>query len=341
MLRLLRLLSMLPVQFLCSHRDLTLENLALRQQLAVLRRRHPQPRFAASDRFFWVILRRLWAGWKRALVLVEPDSVVRWHRAGFKLYWTWISRHRIRVGRKCVSRELRELIFRIVAENSTWGAPRIHGELQMLGFDLSERTVLRWMKKAPRNPEPAKRWAAFLQNHREAIAAMDFFTVPTLTFGVLYGFFVIAHERRRIIYFNVTKHPTSAWIVQQLREGFPYDSAPGYLIFDRGSNFNEEVIDTLNSFGIKPKRTSFRSPWQNGVAERWVGSCRRDLLDHVIIVNQRHLKRLMYEYIRYYHDDRTHLGLGKGTPEGRKAEKNSGVNRRVISVPRLGGLHHR
>jgi putative transposase len=163
-----------------------------------------------------------------------------------------------------------------------------------------ERTVMRWMRKAPRDPEAAKRWAAFLSNHREAIAAMDFFTVPTLTFGVLYCFFVIARDRRRILHCTVTKHPNSAWVVQQLREAFPYDSAPGYLIFDRGASFNEEVIDTVKSFGIQPKRTSFRSPWQNGVGERWVGNCRREVLDHVILLNQGHLKRLMMEYIRYY-----------------------------------------
>jgi transposase InsO family protein len=241
----------------------------------------------------------------------------------------------------CVSRELRDLIFCMVTENPAWGAPRIHGELKMLGFDNSERTVLRWMRKAPRNPEPAKRWAAFLSNYREAIAAMDFFTVPTLTFGVLYCFFVIAHDRRRILHCNVTKHPTSAWVIQQLREAFPYDAAPGYLIFDRGTTFNEEVIDTVNSFCIQPKRTSFRSPWQNGVAERWVGNCRRDLLDHVTVLNERHLKRLMNEYVRYYQEDRTHLALAKGTPAGREAENKPGVGSRVASMPRLGGLHHR
>jgi transposase InsO family protein len=211
----------------------------------------------------------------------------------------------------------------------------------MLGFEISERTVLRWMRKAPRSPERAMRWAAFLSNHREAIAAMDFFAVPTLTFGVLYCFFVIAHDRRRILHCNVTKHPTSAWVVQQLREAFPYDTAPKYLIFDRGTQFNEEVIDTLKSIDIKPKRTSFRSPWQNGVAERWVGNCRRDLLDHVIVLNERHLKRLMKNYVRYYHEDRTHLGLAKGTPGGREAEENTGASRKVISMLRLGGLHHR
>ncbi len=257
------------------------------------------------------------------------------------LNWTWLSRHRSRVGRRCVRRELRELIFRFVAENRTWGAPRIHGELKMLGFEVSERTVLRWMRKAPGNPEPARRWAAFLSNHREAIAAMDFFTVPTLTLGVLYCFFVIAHDRRRILHCNVTRHPTSAWVIQQLREAFPYDSAPGYLIFDRGSNFNEEVIDTVKSFGIQPKRTSFCSPWQNGVAERWVGNCRRDLLDHVIVLNERHLKRLIHEYVRYYNDDRTHLALEKGTPAGREQSDGAEPDCGIVSMPRLGGLHHR
>jgi transposase InsO family protein len=245
------------------------------------------------------------------------------------------------VGRKRIGIELRELIFRMVAENPTWGAPRVHGELTMLGFDVSERTVLRWMRKASRGPEPAKRWATFLSNHREAIAAMDFFTVPTLTSGVLYCFFVISHDRRKILHCNITKHPNSSWVAQQLREAFPYDSAPEYLIFDRAANFNDQVVSTIRTLGIEPKRTSFRSPWQNGVAERWVGSCRRDLLDHVIVLNQRHLKRLINEYVRYYHEDRTHLALVKGTPARRIAEKESSIGQRVISMPRLGGLHHR
>lgn len=340
-MRLLRLLFVVATRFFFSRRELLLENLALRQQLAVLKARQPKPRLATADRLFWTMLRRLWPGWKRALILVQPETVVRWHRSGFKLYWKWLSQHRTGAGRRCVSRELRELIFRMVAENPTWGAPRIHGELKMLGFDISERTVLRWMRKAPRRPEPTKRWMAFLSNHREAIAAMDFFIVPTLTFGVLHCFFVIAHDRRRILHCNVTRHPSSAWISQQLREAFPDDSAPDYLIFDRGANFNEGVINTVKSFGIQPKRTSFRSPWQNGVAERWVGNCRRDLLDHVIILNERHLKRLMTEYISYYHEDRTHLALEKGTPVGRVAENSSDAGSRVISMPRLGGLHHR
>ena len=170
---------------------------------------------------------------------------------------------------------------------------------------------------------------------------MDFFTVPTITFGVLYCFFVIAHDRRRILHFNVTRHPTSAWVVQQLRGAFPYDSAPSYLIFDRGANFNHDVVDTIKSFGIQPKRTSLQSPWQNGIAERFVGNSRRDLLDHVIVLNERHLKRLVNEYVDYYHEDRTHLGLAKETPAGREVETNPESQCKVVSMPRLGGLHHR
>jgi transposase InsO family protein len=341
MLHVLKLIFGVLVRCFRARRDLLLENLALRQQLCALSRRRPQPRFSNGDRLLWVMLRRLWSGWQKALILVQPETVVRWHRAGFKLYWKWISRSRVRVGRRPTSKEIRELIFRMVAENSTWGAPRIHGELKMLGFDLSERTVLRWMREAPRNPQLATRWAAFLSNHRDAIAAMDFFTVPTLTFGVLYCFFVISHERRRILHFHATQHPTGAWVSQQLREAFPYDCAARYLILDRASNFDGDVMEIIKSFGLEPKRTSYKSPWQNGVAERFVGSCRRDLLDHVIVLDEYHLRRLMNSYVRYYHEDRTHLGLAKETPGNRPAEKSAGPTSRVVSLPRLGGLHHR
>jgi transposase InsO family protein len=194
------------------------------------------------------------------------------------------------------------------------------------------------MRKAPRDPKQAKRWLAFLRNHREAIAAMDFFTVPTITFGMLYCFFVISHNRRKILHVNVTTHPTSSWIVQQLREAFPFESTTRHLILDRDGKYGLEVWVAVRSLQINPVRTSFRSPWQNGIAERWVESCRRDVLDHVIAINESHLKRLLGEYIRYYHEDRTHLGLGKNTPDGRLRSAGLG---RVTSLPRLGGLHHR
>src|SRR6267378_149980 len=191
------------VRLLRARRSLLLENLALRQQLAVLKRRHPRPRLELLDKLFWVAVRRFWSGWKQALLIVSPETVVRWHRSGFALYWRAISKARGVVGRKRISKEVRDLIFRIVMENPTWGAPRIHGELLMLGFDVSERTISRWMRRVPRDAERAKRWLAFLRNHREVIAAMDFFTVPTARFSVLYCFFVISHDRRQILHVNV------------------------------------------------------------------------------------------------------------------------------------------
>jgi putative transposase len=338
MICLLRLWLGLLIRGFHSRRNLLLENLALRQQLAAFKRKHSRPKLDLFDKLFWIAIRRFWSRWKQALIVVTPETVVRWHQAGFHLYWKLISKVRNRVGRKPMAKEIRELIFRIVAENSTWGAPRIHGELLMLGFEISERTISRWMKRAPRDPQPAKRWLAFLQNHREAIAAMDFFTVPTISFGMLYCFFVIAHDRRRILHFNVTKHPTSSWIVQQLREAFPFDSAFRYLIFDRDAKYGLQMTAFVKSLGISPIQTSFESPWQNGVAERWVGSCRSDLLDHIIALNERHLKRLLSEYVHYHHEDRTHLGLGKETPGHRIRSITSG---RLISQNRLGGLHHR
>ncbi|HWC16231.1 MAG TPA: integrase core domain-containing protein, partial [Terriglobales bacterium] len=209
-----------------------------------------------------------------------------------------------------------------------------------LGFVLSERTVSRWLRRAPKKPDTGRLWKAFLNNHREVITAMDFFTVPTLSFSVLYCFFVIAHDRRRILHFNVTKHPSSFWIAQQLRESFPAPHSHKFLIFDGDAKFGNEVLSATAAVELISARTSFPGLWQNGVAERWVGSCRRDLLDHVLALNVRHLKRLLAEYVRYYHDDRTHLGLQKETPGQRKTADRVG-SCRVISIPRLGGLHHR
>jgi putative transposase len=338
MVDIIRLLVGAILRLFRTRRNLLLENLALRQQLAVLKRKHPRPKLAAFDKLFWTAASRSWPQWKQALIVVTPDTMTRWHRAGFRLYWRLISKVRKPVGRRQTPREVRQLIFGMVVENPTWGAPRIHGELLMLGFDVSERTISRWMKRAPKDPEPSKRWQTFLRNHREAIAAMDFFTVPTITFGVLYCFFIIGHDRRRILHCNVTKHPTSMWIVRQLREAFPFDFATRFLIFDRDAKYGLEVPAAVRSLKMSPVRTSFRSPWQNSVAERWVASCRRDLLDHIIAVNERHLKRLLHEYVHYYHEDRTHLGLGKGTPNYRIRSMTWG---RVLAHERLGGLHHR
>jgi hypothetical protein len=244
------------VRILRVRRSLPLENLALGHQLAVLKRRHPRPRLDLLDKLFWVAVRRLWSGWQQSLIVVTLETVVRWHRAGFRWYWKLISTVRTPVGRRPTSKQVQELIFRMVVEKSTWGAPRIHGELLMLGLDVSERTISRWMKRAPRDPEPARRWLTFLRNPREAIAAMDFFTVPTITFSSLYCFFVITHDRRRILHFNVTKHPTSSWIVEQLREAFPFGSTPSFVIFDRDAKYGLEVPAAVRSLRVSPVRTA-------------------------------------------------------------------------------------
>jgi len=226
-------------------------------------------------------------------------------------------------------------------ENAGWGAPKIHGELLKLGFAVCERTVARYLRRLRRRGDPGKRWLTFLQNHREVIVALDFFTVPTVTFKLLYCFFVIEHGRRKILHFNTTRHPTAEWVMQQLREAFPEAGPYRYVILDRDSKFDAEVITFLKATGLKPKRTSIQSPWQNGTAERWVGGCRRELLDFVIPLNEEHLRRLLREYIGYFHQDRIHDSLEKDTPNQRLVEQKPAANAAVISIPRLGGLHHR
>ena len=335
------ILSMLAViRVFCQNRsDTALEVLALRQQIVVLKRKRPRPVLNSLDRLFWTTLRRFWSRWSDVLVIVKPETVIDWHRAGFRLYWRWRSRRR--GGRPKVTDEIRASIRRLAEENPDWGAPKLHGELLKLGFVVSERTVARYLRRIRHRGDPGKRWLAFLQNHREIIVAFDFFTVPTLTFRMLYCFFVIEHGRRRILHFNVTRHPTAEWVVQQLREAFPEAGPYRYVILDRDSKFDATVITFLKATGLKPKRTSIQSPWQNGTAERWVGSCRREILDHVIVLDERHLLRLMRDYVNYYHEDRIHDSLEKDTPDKRTIEAKPATAAELVSLPRLGGLHHR
>jgi putative transposase len=249
-----------------AREDLVLENLALRRQLLALHAQRPRRRLTALHKLFWVALRTLWSGWRKPLVLITPSTVVNWHHAGFRLYWAWVSRFRRVGGRKHIGKEVRALIFRMVAENPTWGAPRIQGELLKLGFEVSERSVSRWIRRAPRDPNPVKRWLTFLRNHREAIAAMDFFTVPTLTFDVLYCFFDVCHDRRKILHFNVKRNPHALWVVQQLREAWAHKQPHRFLLFDRDTRFGADVVSAVRDMGSELTRTAFRSPWQNGVA---------------------------------------------------------------------------
>ena len=325
--------------FLVTRHKLALEAVALRQQLAVLKRKQPRPRLKRRDRLFWTVLRRLYSGWADTLMIVKPETVVSWHRAGFRLFWHWRSRQR---GRPKVNNEIRELIRRMHDDNPNWGAPRIHGELLLLGFNVSEPTVSRYLRrlKRRRDKHKAQRWRTFLNNHRELIVAFDFFTVPTLMFKTLYCFFVIEHGRRQILHFNCTAHPTSDWIVQQLREALPLPCRFRYALFDNDAKFGHDVISLLNASGIRPTRTTVRSPWQNGIAERWVESIRTEMFDHVIPINECHLRRLGLEYLAYYHQDRTHIGLQKNTPFHRMIQARPIGPSKIVSQPRIGGLHH-
>ncbi len=321
-----------------SRSDLILENLALRQQVAVFTRTKPRAQLEPEDRILWVALRQSWSRWRDALAIVKPETVVSWHRSAFRRYWTSLSNP---PGRPKLGAEIRALVVRMASENPTWGAPRIHGELLKLGFRVSERTVSRYLPRDRPGQGAGKGWVTFLRNHREVLAAMDFFTVPTAMFRILYVWFVIHHDRRKILHFNVTEHPTAAWVIQQLRESFPYDTVPAYLVLDRDSIFATNVISTVRALGIEPKRTAYRSPWQNGVAERWIGSCRRELLDRVMVLDAGHLRRLLREYVEYYSIDRCHLGLEKDAPDRRPTQRRPSRRARVVSLPRVGGLHHR
>lgn len=312
------------------------EILALRQQVAVLKRKRPRPALRVVDRVFWVVLSCLWAGWRHSLVIVRPETVIGWHRKGFRLFWTRKSRPG-KPGRPPVSREIRDLVRRMTRENTLWGAPRIHGELLKLGFSISQAAVSKYMVRHP--SPPSQSWRTFLTNHADCLASIDFFVVPTATFRLLFGFIVLHHERRRIVHFGVTANPTMAWVAQQIREAFPWDTPPRYLLRDRDAVYGVEFRDRVVSMGIEEVVTAPRSPWQNPYVERVIGTLRRECLDHVIILNERHLRRILRSYRDYYHGSRTHLSLGKDTPDGRPAQPASFG--KVVSLPKVGGLHHR
>jgi len=318
------------------HRDLALENLALRQQLAIFKRRHPRPRLRPTDRIFWVWLSKIWAGWREALIIVKPETVIAWHRQAFCFYWRWLSRRKS-IGRPRVLAEVRTLIKQMAQANPLWGAPRIHGELQNLGLEVSERTVSRLMPR--RREAPSQRWRTFLDNHLVDIITIDFFTVPTASFRVLFVMVVLAHHRRRIVHFNVTANPIAVWAAQQVVEAFPEESAPRFLIRDRDQIYGEEFCRRVKGMGIEEVITAARSPWQNPFVVRVIGSLQRECLDHVIVVNENHLRRILKSYCQYYHRTRTHLGLAKDAPEPRaKQPPNLGA---VIEIAEVGGLHHR
>ena len=319
-----------------SRQEQAIVELALRQQLAVYVHKHPRPRLSLADRLFWVALSRYWPRWRSALVLVRPETVIRWHRRGFRHYWRSISARE--PGRPPLSTATRQLILRMGAENP-WRARRIQAELSKLGIRVSLATISRYLPKVSPGPEYQHRWLTFLRNHKDWIAGMDFFVVPTVRFQLLYVWFAIDHGRRRILHFNVTASPIAPWVIQQLRHAFE-EPAHRFLIFDNDTIFSAEATRSISGFGIRPRRTDFRSPWQNGTAERFVGTVRRELLDHVIVLNEDHLRRLLREYIEYYNAERVHTAISDA-PAGRALDNAPSNRARAIGLPRVGGLHHR
>jgi transposase InsO family protein len=313
--------------------ELEAEILVLRQQINVLRRANPKRlRFGSIDRLVLGGVCGLFPKVNDALAIVRPDTVIGWHRAGFRVYWRWKSRRRC--GRPTVSLEIRRFIREMSIANPLWGAPRIHGELLKLGIDIGQTSVAKYM--ARRRGPPSQGWKTFLRNHADGIAAMDLFVVPTISFRLLYGLLIVAHGRRQILWFGVTAHPTAEWIANQITEAFGWEQAPQYLIRDRDGVYGEVFIRRLRSMGIRDRPTSPRSPWQNGYAERLIGSIRRECVDHIVVFGERHLRQVLLLYMNYYNETRTHLSLSKDAPSSRAAETVG----RIICRPILGGLHH-
>ncbi len=327
------IVSMLSRRFR-SRAVVELENLALRHQLHVLRRQRPgRLRLFAIDRLLWVLLYRLWPRCLEVMVLVKPATVIQWHRQGFRLFWRWRSRS----GRPSMDREIRDLIRQMSSANPLWGAPRIHGELLKLGIEVSQATVAKYMVRRLGAPSPT--WRSFLRNRSEGIAAIDMFVVASASFRLLYVMIFLAHDHWKIMRTAVTEHPTAGWLSRQITEAFPWETAPRYLLRDRDASFGSDFRSRVEAMGITEVITAPRSPWQNAYVERVIGSIRREYLDHVLIFNERHLRRVLSSYVDYYHRIRTHLSLDKDCPDPRPImPPRIG---KVIAIPQVGGLHHR
>jgi transposase InsO family protein len=309
------------------------ENAVLRHQLIVLRRR-PRGRVSLTnlDRWFFIQLYRWFPAILKVLTIIRPETLVRWHRSGFRCYWRRKSRPG--GGRPKIETELRVLIRRMSVENPLWGAPRIHGELLKLGFEVAQSSVAKYMIK--RRVPPSQGWRTFLCNHAQGVAAMDLFVVPALSLDPLYAFVIVRLDRRDLVWINVTAHPTAEWVARQITEAFPWNEAPRYMIRDRDCIYGPVVTRRLRAMGIRDKPIAPASPWQNGVVERLIGSIRRESVDHVIVLGEAHLRRILKSYARYYNDMRTHLALDKDAPVSRPVQRTGFVRSLAI----LGGLHH-
>jgi hypothetical protein len=321
--------------FCRSSAALRLENLALWHQLAVYKQTIARPRLRPSDRVFWAWLSRFWSGWKAVLAFVQPRTVMAWQRTRFRDHWRWLTQQG-KPGRPAISKEIRDLIRDMWQANPTWGSPRIMGELRKLGIDVAKSTVEK-SRPHPRKP-PSPTWKAFLANHVQDLVALDFFTVPTVTFRILFVLVILAHERRRIVHLHVTEHPTAQWTAQQVVEAFPWAEAPRYLLRDRDGIYGAYFRQRVKHMGVEEVVIVPQSPWQNPYVERLIGSIRRECLDHMVIVHERHLQRLLTAYCSYDHRFRTHLALDMDCPVARAVEPPACGQ--VRAVPEVGGLHH-
>jgi transposase InsO family protein len=302
-------------------------------QLIVLRRNvRDQVRLTNIDRWFFVHLYRWFPSILNVLVIIQPETLVRWHRVGFRCYWRWRSRRR--GGRPKIETDLRKLIRQMSVENPLWGAPRIHGELLKLGFEVAQSSVAKYMVRRRRSPSQG--WRTFLRNHAPDVAAMDLFVVPTIGFDLLYAFVIVRLGRRNLVWINVTSNPTAEWIARQITEAFPWDAAPKYLLRDRDRIYGNCVIRRMRAMGIRDKPVAPASPWQNGFAERLIGSIRRECVDHFIVLGEAHLRRILRAYAHYYNDIRTHRSLGKDAPVSRPVQRSGFIKSHAV----LGGLHH-
>jgi transposase InsO family protein len=326
-------LGMFVADMFKSRRRLEAENLFLRHQLNIaLRRALPRPRLYGSDRALLVWITGIWPNLLDLSQVVKPETILRWHRFGFKAFWRWKSRNR--AGRPKIDRGLRDLIRRMCRENPLWGAPRIHGELLMLGFNVAQSTVSKYMMR--RRKPPSQSWKTFLRNHAEAIAAIDMCVVPTVTFERLFAFLVMGHGRRQLLWVEVTSHPTAEWLARQITEAFPWLSAPTYLVRDNDGAYGHVFMRRVSAMGIRDRPISPGSPWQNGYAERLIGSVRRECLDRVLIFGEAHLRQILTMYASYYNETRTHLSLDKDAPLPRAVQRCG----TIVATPILSGLHH-
>jgi transposase InsO family protein len=334
MFRLIHFLLTFAATSVKTRMHLQLEIAALQHQLSLYMRREQRARITAADRILWCLLAKLWSRWRVALYFVQSRTVIAWQSRRFRDYWRGLSQSNS--GRPPISPELRSLIRRMWAANPTWGSPKIVAELAKLGIEVVKSTVEKYRPLVCKPQSPT--WKTFLNQHVRELVSIDFFVVPTMTFRVLFVLVVLSHDRRRVVHFNVTEHPTARWTVQQLVEAFPFDTAPRYLIRDGDGIFGREVTRRIESLGMEEIVTAPASPWQNAYVERVIGTLRRELLDHVIVLNERHLKKLLSSYLSYYHRWRTHRSLDQDAPNGRAIKKADPGNVTEISV--VDGLHH-